>query len=372
MAVDRRDVGVLRLADHVAFHHVVATFPPDLVDRVIERTGRVEQRRRLLSARTTTYYLLAMALFADTASEDVLHRVLRAQEWASGWPRRQHVPNKAAISKARGRLGVAPLAELLAEACAGARRRASGSQAVGSHRLVELVSAAFDLPASRANRLGFPSAPRPAPAGEVPSLTMTGLVDVATGALLAAAFASLPGAASDPLALVLERLEPGMLCRGVVARDDVAARKLVVAAGAHLLWATSGPLPLRVRHPLPDGTFTAELVEGRTGAHTDGVLLRVVELAGVQRSGGGHPDRLLTTLLDSDAVSRDGLLRLFRDGPRSELALPELRATATEPLRLRSRSPQGVAQEAHAALCVHHALVAVLSRQRERPTRSES
>lgn len=41
---------------------LTSTFPPDLVDQVIEQTGRTEQRRRLLPARVVVYWVLALAV----------------------------------------------------------------------------------------------------------------------------------------------------------------------------------------------------------------------------------------------------------------------------------------------------------------------
>ncbi|WP_406726728.1 transposase domain-containing protein [Streptomyces sp. GD-15H] len=36
--------------------------PPELVDQVVDEAGRSEERRRLLSARFTVYFVLAMCL----------------------------------------------------------------------------------------------------------------------------------------------------------------------------------------------------------------------------------------------------------------------------------------------------------------------
>ena len=46
-------------------------FPPALVDEVLETTGRVEQRHRLLPARVVVYFTLAMCLWADEGYEEV-------------------------------------------------------------------------------------------------------------------------------------------------------------------------------------------------------------------------------------------------------------------------------------------------------------
>lgn len=53
-----------RLSDYVAIGVLPRTFPPDLVDRVIDPTGKREQRVRMLPARMTVYLVLALCLFA--------------------------------------------------------------------------------------------------------------------------------------------------------------------------------------------------------------------------------------------------------------------------------------------------------------------
>jgi hypothetical protein len=40
-----------RLPDRIAIGVLTRTFPPELIDRVIAKTGRGEQRQRLLPAR---------------------------------------------------------------------------------------------------------------------------------------------------------------------------------------------------------------------------------------------------------------------------------------------------------------------------------
>ena len=62
-----------RLTDRIAVGVLTATFPPALVDEVLEATGRASQRNRLLPARVVVYFTLAMCLWADEEYvEDVL------------------------------------------------------------------------------------------------------------------------------------------------------------------------------------------------------------------------------------------------------------------------------------------------------------
>jgi transposase IS4-like protein len=69
-----------RLPDRIAIGVLTKTFPPELVDRVTARTGRGEQRRRLLPARMVVYYTLAMSLFARWATRR------SCGCWSTGWP----------------------------------------------------------------------------------------------------------------------------------------------------------------------------------------------------------------------------------------------------------------------------------------------
>ena len=112
------------IADRIALGALTSTFPPDLVDRVIEQTGRAEQRRRLLPARVVVYYVLALALFANCAYEEVMRCLVEGLGWAyrarrgrRSWPY-WHVPGASALGEARARLGPEPL-RVLDEQAAG-------------------------------------------------------------------------------------------------------------------------------------------------------------------------------------------------------------------------------------------------------------
>src|SRR5829696_27300 len=69
-----------RLSDRIAIGVLTTTFPPELVDRVIAKTGRAEQRQRLLPARVVVYDTLAMCLFAQVGYEEVMRLLVE------GWP----------------------------------------------------------------------------------------------------------------------------------------------------------------------------------------------------------------------------------------------------------------------------------------------
>ena len=74
------------LPDRVSVGALTRTFPPELVDRVVATTDTRELRRRLLPARLVVYYVLALALFAGVAYEEVLRCLVEALRGASWWP----------------------------------------------------------------------------------------------------------------------------------------------------------------------------------------------------------------------------------------------------------------------------------------------
>lgn len=88
-----------------------------LVDGVVAEAERRVRRQRLLPARVVVYYVLALALFADSSYEDVIRQLVEGLSWESGWRDSWEVPSKVAIYKARQRLGREPL-ELLFKAVA--------------------------------------------------------------------------------------------------------------------------------------------------------------------------------------------------------------------------------------------------------------
>lgn len=55
---------------------LTSTFPPALVDAVIEETGRSSQRNRLLPARLVVYYVLALALISQSGYEEVMRSLV--------------------------------------------------------------------------------------------------------------------------------------------------------------------------------------------------------------------------------------------------------------------------------------------------------
>src|SRR5213083_1915130 len=110
------------ITDRIALGALTHTFPPEVVDRVVQEAGRAEQRRRLLPARVVVYFVLALALYSHAAYEEVMRCLVEGLGWAQQarrgrrtWPW-WHVPGSSALAEARERLGEAPLRLLFEQA----------------------------------------------------------------------------------------------------------------------------------------------------------------------------------------------------------------------------------------------------------------
>lgn len=355
-----------RLTDHVALGVLTATFPPPLVDAVVEATGRREQRQRLLPARLVVYYVLALTLFPQAGYEEVLRSLTEGLAWGTGWTTRWAVPSQAAISKARARLGRAPLAELFARACRPLATPATRGAFYRGLRLVSLDGTTLDVadtPAHAAH-FGRPGSGR-GEGGAYPQLRMVALAECGTHAMFAATMGPCTTGEPTLAKALVEALRPGMLCLADRGFTAYPLWSVAAATEAELLWRARGNavLPILARHP--DGSYASELVAADDRHREHPLPVRVVEYA---LDDPGRPQseetryRLLTTILDPDAAPAAELAALYAERWEIESLLDELKTHQRGPrVVLRSRTVEGVYQEAWGFCCVHYALRALVS-----------
>ena len=104
-----------RLSDHIAIGVLTRTFPPEVVDRVIDAAGKREQRVRKLPARMTLYFVLALCLFAHESYTEVAALLVKGLIWAKTWTPGWTEPSGTALVNARRRLGSEPRQALFAQ-----------------------------------------------------------------------------------------------------------------------------------------------------------------------------------------------------------------------------------------------------------------
>ncbi len=355
-----------RLSDHVALGVLTRTFPPALVDAVLADTGRAEQRTRLLPARLVVYYVMALALFAQASYEEVMRNLTEGLAFADGWRREPAMPSKSAIFQARARLGVAPLEVLFDRACVPLGTPDTPGAFYRSWRVVSLDGTTIDVADTEANAASFGRAGTGRGEGSAfPQVRVVALGECGTRAIFAAAMASYHTGEVTLAKQLTGGLRPGMLCladRGFTAHPLFTA---AAASGADLLWRAKGSAVLPVLERFPDGSFRSELVATPDKRAREQVTaVRVVEYA-VEDPGrpqaGETRYRLLTTILDPGRAPADELAALYAQRWEIESTFDELKTHQRGPrVMLRSRTPEGVRQEAYGVLCVHYAIRALM------------
>jgi hypothetical protein len=355
------------LSDHVALGVLTRTFPPRLVDRVVADAGKQQVRRRLLPARLVVYYVLAMTLFSYAGYEEVMRNLVEGLSWESGWRLRWQVPSKSAIFQARARLGVEPLRGLFERACVPLAQRSTPGGFYRGWRLVAVDGTTLDLADTPDNdrEFGRPSSGRGEGKGAFPQLRVVALGECGTHALFALAMGPY-GTGEKALAReLLPSLEEGMLLIADRYYFSFSLWNEARAMGADLLWRTKANHVLPVEERLADGSYTSRVHDSadRRGEHP--VPVRVVEYS---LEDPGRPQaedtsyRLLTTVMSPDAAPAAELASLYGQRWEFETTLDELKTHQRGPRAvLRSKSPDGVRQEAYGFFCAHYALRALMA-----------
>jgi hypothetical protein len=305
--------------------------------RAVRPDGRVPRgRTRLVPPRVAVYFTLALVLFGQVGYGGVWAKL--AEQVAC--------PTSGALTRARARIGVAPLAALFARLSGG-----SGAGAVCfGLRLVAVDGTSVAVPNSPENleRLGK----RGVRNGETgfPLVRVVALVECGTRALIGAVFGTMSvGENGYAARLIASSVRPGMLLladRNFGTNDNITA--LIDADAAFLIRIKKDRKAAPVRRPFPDGSFLA-VVAGR--------VLRIVEAQVTLTAADGTVRvdtwRLATTLTDWRTAPALDLVSCYHRRWEVETAFLNLKATILGGRVLRSRSPDLVDQEIWALLCVY-------------------
>src|SRR3990170_3236027 len=94
-----------RVTDYISLGVLTKTFPMAQVKDLLGELGRASQRQRELPAQVVVYYVIAMALYMQASTREVLRCLLEGVTWLFGPQVSVKVTGKSGISQARTRLG---------------------------------------------------------------------------------------------------------------------------------------------------------------------------------------------------------------------------------------------------------------------------
>ena len=212
-----------RLTDHISLGVLTTRFPFVTVKQVLVETARESQRERELPAHVMLYYAIALALYADVSTREVLRCLLGGMRWLGAPGAVAEPDGPSGISQARTRLGAAPLEALYRAVVQPAATRETPGRGIAT--VIRLDGTTFDVADTAANREAFgrPASARGVNAtGVFPQLRLVGLVETGTHVLCGAALGAYATGEVTLAAGVVSTLTPDMLCmadRGFVGFD---------------------------------------------------------------------------------------------------------------------------------------------------------
>src|SRR3954452_15271871 len=144
----------IRLSDHISLGVIAKTFPLDHVRQILAETGRASERERDLPAHVMVYYAIALALYTDSGTREVLRCLLEGPRWLWGADA-VGVAGKSGISQARTRLGAEPLCRLHDRLVRPVATRATRGAWYRQWRLVSLDGSCLDVADTAENEAAF-------------------------------------------------------------------------------------------------------------------------------------------------------------------------------------------------------------------------
>lgn len=351
----------LDVPDLISLGFLAAFCPPETIDAILQETGRLERRRRLLPSRLVVYYVLAMALYSSAGYRELFRLLVEGFRCVDPWLPIT-VPQKSAFSKARERVGSIPLRRLFETTAVPLTSSATPGAYYRGWRLMSLDGSTLQVPDTVANdeHFGRPAASR----GErsaYPRLRWVALGEVGSRAIVGLQAGRYREGETRLARPLFEKLSPGMLCLCDRNFYGFELWNEAQQTGADLIWRIKKNLILPTEKELPDGSYLSRVFPSQRDQRKNhpGIAVRVIEyrLEDPGRPGAEARYRLLTTILDPKKAPADELAALYAQRWEVEISIKEIKVYQGRPNAvLRSKKPDGVLQELYGYLFVHYAV----------------
>lgn len=346
----------------IDFRQITDRIPLALVDTILKETKRESLRVRKLPARLMVYCEIALGLMNSRGARDVL-RELIGDVRDQFMDAKEAIASRAAINKARQRLGAEPIRKLFEQVAKPIAKRTTSGAWFGKHRLVALDGSSVHVKDSPGNRKRYGKAgAAKGKTSPLPLIRWVGLCELGTHVVFAARMAAWKISEVALAKQLIHRLEPGMLCLADRLFYGFPLWSQAVATGANLLWRVQKGVSLPVLKRLRDGSYLSE-VRGRSNGpaaeRRRSLPVRVIEFS-VEVGGSRKHYRLITTLLDPRKAPAQKLAELYAKRWGIETVLGEVKTYLKGPGTLRSELPELVEQDFYGLLLAHFGVRSIM------------
>jgi hypothetical protein len=346
------------LSSPTTIGHVLASIPPDYVQKALSDSNKHSIRQRVLPNELMVHFPVLLGLFMDLPYGEVFRRLENAYEWL-GLEVPEKFPSESAMVQARQRLGFEPLKNLFKQVISEQTYPKSTDAYYRGLLLTAIDGCVFDVEDSKENAIfGYPQ--NQFGAGAYPQVSSVAVVNFYTKSLMDIEFGTVTGTGEQTIAKeILSRLPAGTLNLADRLYPSYETWNLACAKGADLLWRVPKNFRLDPIKHFKDGSYLAKLYQyderKKVRTMEQNITVRVIEY---KVSGSKGIYRLITTLLDAKKAPAKELAQLYplrywtNEGFNKEIKTI-LRAPR---IILRSKSPAMVIQELYGLFLAHHAI----------------
>jgi len=332
-------------------------FSPQLIQLILQQTGRSGQRRRRLPAEAVLRLVIGMGLLPKPSIPKI---------WRAFHPsRRQPEPTDSAFSQARRRLGVAPLRVAFETVARPMATRQTAGAFYRGRRLMAWDGTVIDLPDTPDNARVFGRPGCGSGQGAFPQLRLLLLCELGTHAICAAQVKPIRCQEITMANTLIRHLRPDMLVLWDRAFLDYRLVAAVRQQGAHILARVKVTNLGRRDRELPDGSYLTQVYPSSQDrrANRNGIPVRVIDYThdDPNRPGCGQLHRLMTTILEPLELPAAEAPIVYHERWEIELAIDEIKTHLSDrALLVRSKSPAGVVQEVYGLLLAHYVIREVM------------
>jgi hypothetical protein len=275
-----------RLTDHIGLGVLSAQYDRDLLEEVLNGTGRREKRSRRLPAHVMIRYVIAMGLFFAESYDEVMRRLVGNLRKLGSWVDDWQVPTASAITQARQRLGAEPVKMLFDRACVPLASVGTKGAWLARRRLMAIDATSFDVADTEANAERFGKMGSGPKASAYPKLHVAALAECGSHAIVGAVLGSCRTGERTLVADLADRVGPGMLVLADAGLYSYELFTAFAAGGADLAWRIGASVSVGHVRWLPDGSYHALIYRPGLSAQR---RARLVEQA---KAGQDIPDDL--------------------------------------------------------------------------------
>lgn len=215
-----------RLTDSISIGVLARVVNREMVEEVLAQTRKKEQRVRLMPAHVVVYFVMAMAVFHDGYAE-VMRRLVGGLRFMRAWRDEWVVPTTGAITRARARLGEAPMKELFERVAEPLAHPATSGAWLGGRRLMAIDGVQIDVADTAANVREFGLA-KGGTRRPFPQIRVVGLGECGSHAVIAARAGGIHAGERELARDLVDQVGPDMLV--------IADRGFTVSSSGSTTW----------------------------------------------------------------------------------------------------------------------------------------